>query len=101
MTQLLVDIQSLIASVENKESVLTNVKGELHEKNIESINVKDELERALSRERIANSEAAKSKVMCNNMFRQITGLISQQLESEAELRALRVATGNVPFAFHE
>ncbi len=88
---------------------------------MELINTKDKLERAvtnerkaltnekiaLTKERIAYSEVAKYKVMCDNLCVQIAGLIPQIQESEAEIsalkdeiRVLRVATGNVPSAFH-
>ncbi|CAB4044715.1 Hypothetical predicted protein, partial [Paramuricea clavata] len=81
--------QALIASVEIKESAITDLQQAV--RNLEHVqrNIKTELETSRRNESIARLRVQQLKNMCDNFYVQVTGLISQAQESEYQTSSLR------------
>ena len=81
--------QALIASVETKESAITDLKQAVRDLERDQRNINTELETSSRNESIARLRVEQLKKMCDNFYVQVTGLISQMQESEYQTSSLR------------
>ena len=81
--------QALIASIQSKELVNTELQSKLCclQKDLES--TQHELKKSLEREEVKISEVKKLEKRCNEFFTQITRLVHLQQESEVEINLLK------------
>lgn len=108
------NLEVLVASGESKSSFFAEFQHNVSGLTRELRDTQEQLRNASKDKRTLASRVEQFKLTCNGFFRQVTGLILQQQESEDEIRflfqvisqlreeidVLRVAGGNIPFALH-